>query len=89
MHAISALKTAKMMESYVDSDLYINAMRLISNAASKARTRVSFTVDADLRAQDVLGKRLRDDGYRVDWATSSSPRTEDGGVIVISWKEAK
>lgn len=88
MTAKQALEIATLQMSRVDDDLYEDVTKWVAISAAKARTRMAYRVDADLRAQDELVKRLMEDGYKVDWDTADGPRSNMGGTIVVSWKEA-
>lgn len=89
MTAKQALEIATLQKPNVDDDLYKDVMNWITISASKARTRMAYRVDADLRAQDELARHLMEDGYKVDWDTTDGPRSNRGGIIVVSWKEAQ
>lgn len=86
MYAIRAAAAAKAMEPYVDDVLFTSAIGAVSNAVSRARTKVAFKVDGDTRAQETLSKRLIDAGYKIDWIDTGDKRIEDSAVMVISWR---
>lgn len=86
MYAIRAAAAAKAMEPYVDDVLFTSAIGVVSNAVSRARTKVAFKVDGDLRAQETLSTRLKDAGYKIDWLDTGDKRTEDSAVMLISWR---
>lgn len=89
MTAKQALEVATLRKPDIDKDLYMDVMKWIITAVSYARTSMAYRVDADLRAQDELARRLMEDGYKVDWDTTDGPRSNKGGIMMISWKEAK
>jgi len=86
--AITAEQARKIVESCaprVNKQLYEQACREIRSAAQLGRHSCTIAIQYGHAQQDELAKKLKEDGYSINWVTRDGPRTDDCAVMRISW----
>ena len=86
--AITAEQARKIVESAaprVNKELYGQACREIRSAAQLGRHSCLLPIPYGYAQQDELAKKLKEDGYSINWVTRDGPRTDDCAIMRVSW----
>lgn len=81
-----ARKITASAKPRVNRELYRHVCQLIRAAAQVGHNHTEIAIDYGVAEQDALVKTLTEDGFSVTWNTVCGPRTDDGGIIKISWR---
>ena len=81
-----AKKITASAKPQVNRELYRRVCQLIRSAAQDGHNHTDVAIDYGVTEQDALVKTLTEDGFSVTWNTVCGPRTDDGGILKISWR---
>lgn len=81
-----AKKITASAKPRVNRELYRRVCRAIRSAAQVGHNHTEIAIDCGGSEQDALVKTLTGDGFSVTWNTVCGPRTDDGGILKISWR---
>jgi len=81
-----AKKITASAKPRVNRELYRRVCQAIRSAAQVGHNHTDIAIDYGVTEQDALVKMLREDGFSAKWSDVYGPRSDDGGILKISWR---